>query len=243
MALSLLIILVSYLIIGNLLHRVVFPEKKPDISTYFKRGEEFYSKTEGFRQRVSKQENGFVYGSLLIEPFAGGPPKHIHSDFDEIFEIENGELSFWVDGKIVKLHPGEKLHIAKGTPHQPFNQTADTIRVKGSVAFPEKFAFCLKQVYAVMDSQPGFENSPKAPLQLALLSTEGFDSYLAEGPPVFVQKAVFFFITPLARLLGFKSYVLSGYRFTPEREKHWTKNYYLVDEKKLNFYANKSSMI
>jgi hypothetical protein len=43
-------------------------------------------------------------------------------------------------------------------------------------------------------------------LQLALLSTEGFDSYLAEGPPVFVQKAVFFFTTPLARLLGFKSY-------------------------------------
>jgi mannose-6-phosphate isomerase-like protein (cupin superfamily) len=215
MALLVLLFLTSYLCIGTLLHRIVFPEQKPDISTYFKPGYEFYSKTEGFRQRVLKQENGF---SLEIEPFAGGPPKHIHSDFDEIFEIENGELSVWVNGEVKKLHPGETLYIPKGTPHQPFNETADTIRVKGSFAFPEKFAFHLPQVYALMDSQPGFENSPKVVLQMALFTSEGFDSYLAEGPPVTIQKIMAFVLSPLARLSGYKSYYPSFDHFTYNKQ-------------------------
>ena len=195
-----------YLVIGNLLHRVVFPEKRPDVSAYFKPGQEFYSKAEGFRQKVAKQENGFVHGHLEVEPFAGGPPKHIHDGFDETFEIENGELTVWVNGEIKKLRPGQVLHIPKGTPHKPYNETADTIRLKGSFAFPEKFAFQLPQVYGYVDDNPDFAKSPKTIFQMALFQGAGFDSYLAEGPPVFAQKTMGFVVSPLARLLGFRSY-------------------------------------
>ena len=102
-----LILIGLYLVVGNLLHRVVFRERTPDISTYFQPGQEFYSKAEGFRQKVARQENGFVYGTLEAEPFAAGPPRHIHTGFDEIFEIENGELTIWVDGEVKKLRPGQ----------------------------------------------------------------------------------------------------------------------------------------
>ena len=196
----------AYLLIGHLCHRVIFPENKPAVSTYFQPGQQFYSKSEGFRQIVSKQENGHVHGTLVVEPFAPGPPKHIHSDFDETFQIENGELSVWVDGVVKKLKPGEVLHIPKGTPHQPFNETADTIRLKGTFAFPEKFAYELPHVYGVMDSDPNFVKSPAVVLQMALFQDAGFDSYLAEGPPVFIQKTMGFIVTPIARLAGYKSY-------------------------------------
>lgn len=127
MAIYFFIALATYLVAGNLLHRVIFPEKRPDVNGFFKPGDEFYSKTEGFRQKVIKQENGFVYGTLEAEPYAAGPPRHIHDSFDETFEIENGELTIWVDGEIRKLRPGEKLFIPKGTPHKPYNETADTV--------------------------------------------------------------------------------------------------------------------
>ncbi|MBO9155365.1 cupin domain-containing protein [Chitinophaga sp. GCM10012297] len=201
-----LIFIAAYLVAGNLLHRIIFPEKKPAVSKCFKPGQELYSKTEGFRQTVVKQENGYVHCTLQIAPFAAGPPVHIHTGFDEIFQIENGELTVWVNGEIKKLQPGETLRIPKGTPHKPYNETADTIRIKGAIAFPEKFAFCLVQVYAVMDSQPGFERSSKAILQMPLFQANGFDSYLADGPPVFLQKTMGFVIAPLARLLGYRSY-------------------------------------
>ena len=139
------LIIAGYLVIGYLFHLVIFPEKKPDFADYFTPGRVIYSNAEKVRQTILKHENALVYCSAELDPFAAGPPKHIHTDFDETFEIENGELSIWVNGEVRKLHPGESLLIPKGTPHKPYNETGDTIRVKGSVAFPEKFAFSLFQ--------------------------------------------------------------------------------------------------
>lgn len=201
----LLLVLGLYLSIGYLFHAVIFPEKKPDISQYFKPGDVFMSKQEMVKQTVVKQENGIVYCASVIEPFAPGPPAHIHPDFDEVFEIANGELSMWVNGTVQKIRPGESLTIPKGTPHKPFNETADTIFTKGTVAFPEQFAFYLKQVYGVMDRDPGFGKSAGTMFQMALFNHAGFGSYLT-GPPVMMQRLLSFLLTPAARLMGYKSY-------------------------------------
>lgn len=201
-----LIILAGYLAIGYLLHLVVFPEKKPDISTYFKPGQTFYSKAEGFSQTVVRQEDGLVHCELIIEPFADGPPKHIHTGFDETFEVRQGELSVWVKGKIVRLKPGEKLFVPRGTPHKPFNETAETITMKGTVAFPEKFAFYLPQVYGIMDKDSTFGKNASTVLQMSLFTNAGFDSYIGDGPPVAVQKVLGFFLAPASRLMGYKTF-------------------------------------
>jgi hypothetical protein len=147
-----------------------------------------------------------VYCKAEIGPFAGGPPVHIHSSFDETFEVENGELSVMVNGEVKKLHPGDKLFIPRGTPHKPFNETADTIRVKGVVEFPEHFAYYLSQVYGIMDHDPKFGKSIGTMFQMSLFTNLGFDSYMGDGPPVFIQKVTGFLVTPLARALGYKSY-------------------------------------
>ncbi len=200
------IAIVAYLAIGYFLHLVVFPEKKPSASGYFKAGQQFYSKAEGFKQTVLRQENGLVYCSVEIEPFADGPPKHIHTTFDEVFEVHEGELSVWVDGKVHKLKAGDTLLIPKGVAHKPYNETATTIRTKRDAIFPEKFAYHLPQVYGLMDSDPSFGKSAATMFQMGLFSTEGFDSYLAEGPPVAVQKTMGFLLTPISRLMGYRSF-------------------------------------
>jgi mannose-6-phosphate isomerase-like protein (cupin superfamily) len=206
MATYFLALIGGYLVIGYLLHLVVFPEKKPDVKTYFKPGYLFSAKMEGAHQTVVKQENGHVYCNSELEPFADGPPCHIHTGFDETFEVTKGELSVLVNGKVVKLTPGKKLFVPRGTPHKPFNETAESVIMKGAVAFPEKFAFNLQQVYGLMDNMPGFGKSPSTLFQMSLLASEGFDSYLADGPPVFLQKALGFLIVPISRLMGLKSY-------------------------------------
>lgn len=195
----------AYLVIGYLLHAVIFPEKKPEVSSYFKPGQFFFSSKEGAKQTIVKQENGIVYCKAEVGPHADGPPMHIHTDFDETFEIENGELSVWVNGEVKKLKPGEKIFIPKGTPHKPFNETNDTIHFKGLVPFPEKFAYNLAQVYGMLDMDPKFGKSAGTMLQMSLLNKEGFDSYLS-GPPVFIQKATSFLVIPMARLMGYKSF-------------------------------------
>lgn len=201
-----LAVIAVYLMIGYLFHLVIFPEKKPGVATYFKQGQEFYSKAEGVAQKVARQENGFVYCDLEVHPFAPGPPKHIHTGFDESFEIRNGELSIWVDGEIKRIKPGEVVHIPKGTPHKPFNESADTIHLKKEFPLPEQFAFGLSQVYGLMDHHPDFGKMPAMVFIMAPIQQSGFDSYLAEGPPVPIQKVMNFLITPTARLMRFRSY-------------------------------------
>ncbi len=199
-------VIAGYLTIGYLFHLVIFPENKPDVTTYFKEGQVYYSKAEGFRQTVVQQENGVVHCKLEVHPLAPGPPKHIHTTFDEYFEIENGELSIWVNGEIKRIQPGEIIHIPKGTPHKPFNETSDTIRLKKEFPLPEQFAFSLSQIYGLMDHAPDFGKMPSTIFILAPIHQAGFDSYLAEGPPVLIQKLIAFVFTPAARLMGYGSY-------------------------------------
>ena len=195
-----------YLMVGYLFHRVIFPEPKVDISNHFQPGDVFYSQMEGFKQTVLKQENGKVYCKVEVDPYAPGPPLHIHSSFDELFEIQSGEFSILVDGKKITLKPGETCFIEKGTPHKPFNETDSTIvAVMEEFAFPEEFAVYLSQVYGYMDESEESMKPPKVIFQMAMFN-QYFDSYLGEGPPVAVQKVQNFLIVPLARLLGYKSF-------------------------------------
>ena len=126
-ALSILGFLAAYLAIGYFLILVVFPEQK------------------------------LVHWYIEILPFAPGPPKHIHTRFDETFETAEGVVSIRLNGEVKKLKPGESYFVSRGKPHQPFNETADTLRLKGTIAFPEKFAFGLIQVYGLMDNNPEFD--------------------------------------------------------------------------------------
>ncbi len=84
----------------------------------------------------------------------------------------------------------EPNYIPKGTPHKPYTETADTILVKGTVAFPEKFAFNLSQVYGVIDNDPSFGKSLKTILQMAMFLTESNDILSCSDTTIRIQKFI-----------------------------------------------------
>lgn len=183
--------LLVYLAIGYLFHLVIYPEYKPDISNYFNPGDEFYSKEEGLRQTVLKQENGKVYCKIELEPHAQGPPLHIHTGFDEVFIGGSHPINMKYASEEKVLNPGEKLVIPKGTPQKPYNNSDSTVTLmmKEDVAFPEEFAVYLSQVYGYMDEAQDNMKPPKIIFQMAMFN-QYFDSYLGEGPPVIIQKCL-----------------------------------------------------
>jgi hypothetical protein len=65
---------------------------------------------------------------------------------------------------------------------------------------------------AYLEENPDNATPPQIIFQMALFN-QYFDSYLGEGPPVFVQKVQNFLIVPLARLMGYQSYY-ENYRIT-----------------------------
>ncbi len=206
--LGILVFIVAYLLIGALLDKVIFPEAEPGPEYYPREGQVFVSKSEGFRQTILKRENGLVWGELVLEPYAAGPPEHIHTTFPEKFIVAEGTLSLMVGDEKKTLLAGESLLISPGTVHKPFNETDLPVVVKGPFTpeyeIPEQFTVFLTQAYGFFDESESNSQPPAALLQMSRFSPK-YDSWLAR-PPVFLQKVLFFVIGPTARLLGYRTY-------------------------------------
>ena len=202
-----LAIAVAYFVIGLILSDYVFPPEKPDFATYFQPGDRFISNSEGFDQTILSTTDGWVQLKLEARPSAPGPPVHIHEDFEETFTVKTGALSVQVGDEKKILGPGGSITIPKLTPHRPFNETTGTVVVESDdpKTMPAQFAYFLSQFYPLVDKFGGHPGPLPVLMQLSVYGTD-MDSYLAEGPPVFVQKVLRPLMRPTARLLGYKYY-------------------------------------
>jgi quercetin dioxygenase-like cupin family protein len=198
----------AYVFIGALLDKVIFPEAEPGQDYYPREGQVFVSRSEGFRQTILKRENGLVWTELVLEPYAPGPPEHIHTSLPENFTVTEGTLSLLVNGEKKLLRPGESLLVNPGTPHKPFNETDSRVVVRAPLtpeyALTEEFTVFLAQAYGYFDESESNSQPPKVLLQMSRFSPK-YEIWLAD-PPVPLQKAFYFVIGPTARLLGYRTY-------------------------------------
>ncbi len=193
----------GYLVVGYLFHHIIFPETKPDPDSYFEPGDEFGSEEGGNQFTVLREEGDNLHLELIFGPHADGPPVHIQTEWDEIYKIKSGNLTLLWKGEERKLGPGEEVTIPRGVPHKPFNPTDEPVECE--VVMPKQFVVYLSQVYGFINESEKNSRTPRIIFQMAL-SNQYFDSYLGDGPPVFVQKVLNFFMIPLARLMGYKSF-------------------------------------
>jgi mannose-6-phosphate isomerase-like protein (cupin superfamily) len=198
---------VTLYFVGGVAINAAFPARIPEISGYFKPGDKLVSRFEGFDQTVLAVNDGWLHTRLEVAPNAAGPPEHFHEAFEEIFTVKSGTLSILVNGEKRTLNAGETISIPPMTRHKPFNETNETVIVEREdpKTLPVQFGFILSQLYGFMDEYP---NGPSVPAMLMQLSVYGSDadSWIADGPPILVQKAMRVVMAPTARLLGYKNY-------------------------------------
>ncbi len=193
----------GYLLLGYLFHFVIFPETKPDPKQYVKPGDRFGSTSVGDELTVIDKEGDYLRVQLAFAPRAEGPPLHIHSGWDERFKTQSGKLGLIVNGEKKALEPGESTTVRKGIAHKPYN--ADDGPTVAESSMPAVFVMYLSQVYGFIDEDEKNLRPPRILLQMALFN-QYFDSYLGDGPPVFIQKIQNVLLIPAARLLGYRSF-------------------------------------
>ncbi len=191
----------AYLIVGNLLHRVVFPLPSPDPATYPRPGDVMESRIEGFRMQVLAVEEGWMHGELVLAPGAAGPPLHYHEGFAEEFSVARGTLHIELADRIAQVPAGGRHRVERGVAHRPFNPTAEPVVVSGGRTMPLEFAACLVQLYDLMDETG---NGPAMLLQYSL-NNAMCDTHLARIPR-WAERALQIVVGPLARLAGFRDY-------------------------------------
>ena len=50
-------------------------------------------------------------------PAGFGPPRHVHTREDEVFQVLDGEVAFEVDGRRLLAGPGTTVWMPRGVPH------------------------------------------------------------------------------------------------------------------------------
>ena len=64
-----------------------------------------------------------------VTPAFDGPPLHVHPDFDELFYVLDGELTFQVEDEVRRVRPGETVFAVRGTRHTFANHSDAAARV------------------------------------------------------------------------------------------------------------------
>jgi len=198
--------LMVYVVCGILIDRYFVPDSPPDLANYFQPGDRFVSKFEGFEQTVLSIQDGWLHTRLEAAPYATGPPEHFHEHFTETFTVKSGKLSILINGDKRMLTAGETVSIPPMTRHKPFNETGETVIVESDDprTLPVEFGFLLTQLYGFMDEFPGGPSTPQMLMQLSVYGSDA-DSWIADGPPLGVQKTLRVIMAPTARLLGYSN--------------------------------------
>jgi mannose-6-phosphate isomerase-like protein (cupin superfamily) len=69
-----------------------------------------------------------VFRSTLPEGFS--PPRHVHTQEDEVFVVEVGDVGFDIDGRRLLAGPGTSVFMPRGVPHT-FRVQSPTARILG----------------------------------------------------------------------------------------------------------------
>ncbi|WP_232373887.1 cupin domain-containing protein [Leptospira chreensis] len=219
-------IVIIYVLMGNILHRFVFPEPTIPADVYPIIGDTMlnpFAKESFVVLKTDKETNGaYAEVEMHLDPGGAVPEPHIHPQYNETFKVVKGELTLVMEGVEHKVGPGQSITVPKGVPHQPFNR--ENIEFVGNVSVdrPAKWALFITQFHGFLTEKKEPRTNLEFFLQAMLVTDFYEDTYLA-SPPIPVQKVLSFIVAPTARLLGHQSW-------KPEISKKWRKKVSLSEE-------------
>ena len=204
-----------YLVVGAVAHRLHLLLFPPPGSLFPAPGAILRSASEGFTQQILAVEGNRLWSRLTLDPRAPGPPPHVHSRFAERFRVTSGRIELELASGTVALGAGEEHLVAPGTRHRLRNPADEPAVVEGPTtderfALPRAFGLFLVQAYGFFDERPENSRPPRALLQMSFWSPL-FDVWLP-GPPIAAQRVLFALVRPVALALGYRPWYR---RFAP----------------------------
>lgn len=199
--------LVAYVVLGTVLHRVVFPVEPIDPSLHPRAGDSVFNHLTGerfvFRKTHTETNGEFWEVDAYIDPHGAVPFEHVHTKSEEYFSVLDGVLTLTVAGETQQLGSGESAVVPPGTPHQIFNDTEQPVHLIAGARPALHLDLCMLQIHMFMLDQK--EISPLPLLAFIATAPVHCDSYPA-GPPIVFLQAVRILIAPAARILGFRGF-------------------------------------
>ena len=130
--------------------------------------------------------------------------KHFHVLQDETFEVLEGKLTIWLDGKTFTLNKGEKITLSKNVPHNHYNNEDVPVVYMHSVNPALDFDYLIENLVGLAADGKSKNGNYGLVQELVTLKYLDSTSYLADIP-IGIQKMLMNVVAPIARLLGYRA--------------------------------------
>jgi mannose-6-phosphate isomerase-like protein (cupin superfamily) len=128
--------------------------------------------------------------------------EHVHDVCTEQFEVQEGRITYVVDGEARTLGPGEQLTVHPGSWHRWWNAGEGEVRIKTRIEPALRFEEMILVSWGLCaDGHTDAEGAP-SPLFGALLATRYRPEIRLRKPPQFVQRVLLPPLATLARRRG-----------------------------------------
>jgi quercetin dioxygenase-like cupin family protein len=131
-------------------------------------------------------------------------PTHFHTLQDESFEVLEGKLTIWSEGKTKTLSPGEKMILPKNKPHNHYNNDEEPVSFIQTVSPALDFEYWMENIIGL--TTDGKIKNGKAGFLQDLVTLKYLDSktFLA-NMPLSLQKILMNLVGPVGRLFGYRA--------------------------------------
>ena len=132
-------------------------------------------------------------------------PNHFHVLQDESFEVIEGKLTVWADGKLQTVAAGEKIELTKNRPHNHYNTSDEPVTYIHTTTPALDFDYFLENLIGL--ASDGKMKNGKAGFVQELVTLRYMDSkaYLADIP-LGIQKLLMHTVAPVARRIGYRAF-------------------------------------
>lgn len=136
----------------------------------------------------------------------GNAIAHIHPGTDEIFTVNSGCVMVMIDGKEYYAQAGQSITVPKGASHFFRNAfDGDTHLTVAFVTAQQHLRFFLNIARWTSKYPSYFQPDGSVKLLPIALALHAFPDHLyISGPPVWLQKALYAALAPIARLMGYR---------------------------------------
>lgn len=143
--------------------------------------------------------------------------QHFHPNADEAFIVREGALRVMLDGTWHTLGPGDSLTAPRGTPHLFRNgHDGETLFTATFTPACDHLRFFLNMALSTAIHPDWYDDRGEPPLPLRALALHAWRGHAyGDGIPVWVQRAVFAALTPVALLRGYRLAVPPRRRLHP----------------------------
>lgn len=141
----------------------------------------------------------------IYPPGNSGPPEHFHPNYEERFEVVEGEFVFTVDGEPTTLSAGEELTVPAGTPHTFRNASTELATAIGEARPAGQIEAVIMTLFGLAHERKLSEDGNPRFLQAMAMTPELKDDTVFVSPPPWLQNVLATVFAPVARLAGYRA--------------------------------------